>query len=77
MTNLKKNCRVGRFNQILLINGSCSVTLVVAFSFLSQNIGKWWGPMNGTLSFMTAGWVVGTLRGSLDTQTLPAVIEFV
>ena len=27
------------------------VTLVIAFGFLPQNFGRWWGPMNGPLSF--------------------------
>ena len=34
-----------------IIGGSCSVTLVVAFVFLPQIFGRWWGPVNGTLSF--------------------------
>ena len=52
------------------------VTLVVAFGFLFQNFWSWWGPMNSILSLiMTAGWVVGTLRGGGDNQTVPVVIE--
>ena len=35
------------------------VTLVVAFNFLPQNIGRWQGPCHS----MNAGWVVEALRG--------------
>ena len=34
-----------------LIGDSCRVTLVVAFGFLPQNLGRCYEPMNGTLSF--------------------------
>ena len=34
-----------------VIGGSCKVTLVVAFDFLSQNFERWWGPMDGPLPF--------------------------
>ena len=41
------------------------VTLVVAFGFLPQNFGKWWGPTNTTLSFYECRFSGG------DPQTLP------
>ena len=35
----------------LIIGGS----LVIAFGYLPQNFGRWWGPMNGTFSFYECG----------------------
>ena len=49
---------------------SCRVTLVVASGSLPQNIGRWQGPTNGTLSFYES-----RLSGR-DTQSLAAVIKF-
>ena len=51
------------------VGGSCRVTLVVDFGFLSQNFGRWWGPMNDTLSFYEC-----RLSGG-DTQTPLGVIK--
>ena len=33
--------------------GGSLVTLAVAFGFLPQHFGTWWGPTNGTLSINT------------------------
>ena len=52
-----------------LIGGSCRVTLVIAFGFLPQTYGRWWGPMNGTLSFYEC-------RFSGGDTTLPVAIKF-
>ena len=60
-----------------ILVASWRIILVVVFGFLPQNCGRWWGPMNGTVSFYSVGWVVGTHRGGGDTQTLPAVIKLV
>ena len=30
----------------------CRVTLVVTFAILPENLGRWWGSMNGTLSLL-------------------------
>ena len=53
------------------IGGSCRVTLVAAFGFLPPNFRRWWGPMNGTLSFCECRLNDG------DTQIQPVVIKFV
>ena len=40
-------------------------TLVVAFGFLPQNFGRWWGPMNSKLSsyeWRFSGEVVSTFK---------------
>ena len=37
---------------------------MVAFGFLSQNFERWWGPINGTLSFYEY------MLSGRDTQTL-------
>ena len=44
---------------------------MVAFGFLPQNFGRWWGRINGTLSFYEF-----RLNGG-DTQMLPVAIVFV
>ena len=43
------------------------VTLVVAFGFLPQQFGRWWGPTNS----LNAGSEVGIPWGGGDIQTLP------
>ena len=44
---------------------------MVAFGFLPQNFGTWWGSVNGTLSFYECSLSAG------DTQSLPILIKFV
>ena len=52
------------------------VTLVFAFGFFcSKMLGGGFDLQMLFCHSLTAGWVVGTLRGGGDTQTLPAVIE--
>ena len=53
---------------------SLGVTLVVDFAFLSKILGRWWEPTNDILSFLWV-WVVRTLTGGEDTQTLMATIK--
>ena len=53
------------------------VTCVVAFGFLPQNFGRWWGPTSDTFcSHINAVGVVWTIKGGVDTQTLLAVKIF-
>ena len=61
-----KSCFVFQVGQLLV---APRATLVIAFGFLSQNFGRWWGSMTAILSFFDR-----RLSGG-DTQILPAVIE--
>ena len=46
---------------------------MVAFGFLPQQFGRWWGPTNS----LNAGSEVGIPWGGGDIQTLPYAKEFV
>ena len=65
------SCSILQVKLYFLIDGSCGITFVVAFGFLSQNFGRWQGPTNGTLSFYECRLSDG------GTQTLPVVMKFV
>ena len=52
-------------------NHSFIDVFMVAFGFLSQNFERWWGPINGTLSFYEY------MLSVRDTQTLPTAIKFI
>ena len=58
----------------MIFGGSQRVALVGVFAFLSHNFGK----VAGTYEwYFVSLWLVSTLIGDRDTQTLTAVIEFV
>ena len=61
---------------LLMTGGSCRVSLVVSFGFLSQNFGSWPWPTSGILSFLWRQVEWRGYSGGGDTQTLPALIKF-
>ena len=56
MPKLEEDWKILSFFKLWLVR----VTLVVAFGFLPQNFGRWWGPTNSTLSVyecrFSGGW---------------------
>ena len=48
-----KNVNINfNFATNIIIGGSWRGTSVVGLGFLPQNVGTWWGSVNGTLSFL-------------------------
>ena len=74
-SSMSHHCVCQRVQSLKLIGGSCRVTLVVAFGFLSQNFGRWCGPRNGTLSFYEWRSSGGDTLSGGDNQNLPAPWE--
>ena len=66
-----QECRLALIKYLEDLLVARRVTLVVAFGFLPQNFGRWQGPTNVTLLFYECMFSGG------DTQTLPALIQYV
>ena len=66
-----QECRLALIKYLEDLLVARRVALVVAFGFLPQNFGRWQGPTNVTLLFYKCMFSGG------DTQTLPALIQYV